>query len=177
MITLDRLNEHDLEDTFRARNEITVMQWCRQNFPLHWEGHLKWYAKQQEDPSIEMFAIRANDDVCDDELVGVCGLTDIDNLNRRAEFSCYIIPSYQRNGYCTKALIKLFYYGFNRLNLNIIWGETFERNPAFNLFVNKLRMKHEGTRRMFYFKDGEYLDANLVSLTRKEWKIRDIYRS
>ena len=53
-------------------------------------------------------------------------------------------------------------------NLNVIWGETFEGNHAYDMFL-KLGMKHEGTRRQFYFKEGKHIDAHLVSITRQEF--------
>ena len=99
----------------------------------------------------------------------MCGLTSIDYINSRAEFSLYIGHSYQRQGFAKDALKALLEVAFNEVNLNGVWGETFEGNHALNLF-EKLGMKKEGTRRQFYFKGGKYIDAHLVSITREEWR-------
>jgi RimJ/RimL family protein N-acetyltransferase len=124
---------------------------------------MRWFANQAEDPTISMFGI-FNCDV----LVGVCGFTDISHVNRRAEFSLYIGLEYQRMGYGIQALKTLFHHGYGDLNLKVIWGETLETNPALHCF-EKLGMQIEGVRREFYYKDGEYLDAILISMTREEF--------
>jgi RimJ/RimL family protein N-acetyltransferase len=105
------------------------------------------------------------------DLVGVCGLTSIDLINQRAEFSLYIGPEYQGLGYGKAALLTLITHGFRVLNLNCIWGETFNKNPAAEMF-EELGFKKEGTRRDFYFRDGRFINAHLYSLLRSEWKSR-----
>ena len=138
-----------------------VYTWCRQFAPLHWDDHVSWAKKQVDDPKIEMFVL---EDEVDNIAVGVCGLTDIDMVNRRAEFSLYIGPEHWHRGYAAAGLKALFSWGFNSLNLNRIWGESFDGNPAIKLF-EKLGMEKEGTRRDFYFRNGRFIDAHLYSIS------------
>ena len=149
--------------TYYWRNDYRIWKWCRQNDCLEWSNHVKYSDKISDDKSIKMYSIYVTD-----IMIGVCGLTDIDNLCQRAEFSLYIAPDYQRKGYASAALKTLFSHGFMNQNLNVIWGETFEGNPAYDLFL-KIGMKHEGTRRQFYYKEGKHIDAHLVSMTRSEF--------
>lgn len=123
-------------------------------------GHLSWFKKQAFDPKLSMFS------VLDEKgrLAGVCGLTDIDLLNRRAEFSCYIEPMKQGADLGSRTLKTLFMHGFKDLGLNRIWGETFVDNPAFDLFTKRLGMDFEGTRKEFYYRDGHFIDAHLVGI-------------
>lgn len=158
----------DAPSTFHWRNSDSIMKWCRQRDPLHWDDHLEWFDRQRTDPSIEMFGIQ-QDDL---GFVGVAGLTDVDHVNKRAEFSLYIAPEHQKKGLGFKALSTLFEHGFSAYGLNIIWGETFEGNPAVVMF-EKLGMKHDGVRREFYFKGGLYFDAHLYSITAEEWMDND----
>ena len=151
--------------TFRWRNDYKIWKWCRQNDQLINKNHLDWFDNIRNDPTIKMYAILNQID----ENVGVCGLTDIDRLNQRAEFSLYIGPEYQNKGYGKAALKTLLSHGFMNQNLNVIWGETFEGNPAYDMFI-KLGMRHEGTRRQFYYKEGKFIDAHLVSITRIEYE-------
>jgi RimJ/RimL family protein N-acetyltransferase len=149
---------------FKWRNDYRIWKWCRQNDDLNLKNHVDWFDRISTDSSIKMYTI-----YCDSGYpVGVCGLTDIDRMNQRAEFSLYIGPEYQNNGFAKATLKTLFSHGFMNQNLNVIWGETFEGNPAYDMFL-KLGMKHEGTRRQFYFKDGKHIDAHLVSMTRQEF--------
>jgi RimJ/RimL family protein N-acetyltransferase len=163
---LRRLEPRDLEDTFAWRNDPEVWIWCRQYAPLHREKHVEWYDWQAKDPAVSMFAITVAYD--EPRLVGVCGLTSIDHVNARAEFSCYIAPEHRGNRYAERALQGLFSHGFDYLNLNSIWGETFEGNPASGLFL-KLGMTHDGIRRNGYYRGGMYIDAHLYSLLKSEY--------
>jgi RimJ/RimL family protein N-acetyltransferase len=63
-----------------------------------------------------------------------------------------------------KALKMLFKFGFDDLNLHLIWGETFDGNPACALF-ERIGMEKEGTRRDFYFKEGKFISCHLYSIT------------
>lgn len=152
------------------RNNYDVRRWCRQVGLLSDFNQKEWFNKINTDQSIKMFAIIeiGDDEYMKGHLVGVCGLTNIDFINSRAEFSCYIAKDFRLRGYCYSSLNILFGFGFGELNLNVIWGETFEDNPARKTFA-KLGMKEEGTRRQFYYKEGKYINAVLVSITKKEF--------
>lgn len=172
-VTLDRLSEADLKFIFSCRNEPEVFKWCRQNAPLHWKNHVEWFEWQRKDSSTEMFGVWASvhceDPTIDQRLtekvlVGVCGLTGIDKVNGRAEFSLYISPNHWNRGFGQGALKTLFGWGFRALRLNRIWGETFDGNGAASLF-SKLGMEHEGTRLEAYYRDGDFINAHLYSIS------------
>ncbi len=155
-------DETTIKKTLEWRNNPKVYQWCRQRTVISNQEHLRWFDSQSKDPSIQMFAIYGKQD-----FVGVCGLTSIDKSNQNAEFSLYINPGLHSCGFGTDALKTLLKHGFNDLNLNMIWGETFDGNPAAKVF-DKIGMKLDGTRRQFYFKKGKFIDAHLYSMLRSE---------
>ena len=162
LISIDR---SDLKKLREWRNCYSIWKWCRQFDVISELDQERWFEKINKSPDIRMYVITDKEKKL---RVGVCGLTDIDHVNRRAEFSLYIAPEYQRNGYAKDALKTLFCHGFDNLNLHIIWGETMEGNKALGLF-KKLGMKEEGFRRDFYFKDGNYIGATLVSIKNDEF--------
>jgi RimJ/RimL family protein N-acetyltransferase len=162
-IRLDALEEDKIGLFQRWRNDPRIYDWCRQNKLITRRDQIEWYKSQNDDPSIRMFVIKEGE-----KEVGVCGLTSIDLINRRAEFSLYISPTDQGKGIGRKALKSLFYHGFNGLNLHVIWGESFEGNPARKMF-RELGMVEEGIRRDFYYKNGKYINAVLYSITRDEF--------
>lgn len=155
----------EFTQAWKWRNDERIWKWCRQRTVLSWDQHEKWGKGLINESSIKMFCIYDINDV----FVGVCGFTDIDNVNRRAEFSLYIGPQFQGKGFAKDALSALFGHGFHDLGFNSIWGETFDGNPAIELFY-KLGMKLEGTRRQFYFRSGKFIDCHLVGITRAEWE-------
>ena len=165
MLGLRRIRKTDLTVLFDARNDPGVYKWCRQYAPLHWSGHEAWYNWQATSKDCEMFAVERLDSGYNlSDPVGVCGLTSIDYINSRGEFSLYIKRENQGCGFGREALILLFDFGFNTLGLNRIWGESFEKNPASSTFLS-LGMEHEGVRKEFYFRNGNYIDANLYSIS------------
>lgn len=151
----------------KNRNNLLIRRWCRQTGLISEADQQKWFKRQNDDPTIQMFEVYP-DDVDGGVPWGVCGLTSIDLHARKAEFSLWIAPDKHRKGMAKKALKTLFSYGFDELGLNVIWGETFEDNPAKFLF-KKLGMHVEGVRRDFYFKNGKHTDAILFSLKDHEW--------
>lgn len=151
------------DKAFAWRNDFAIWRWCRQNDLITEKKHKEWFDRISVDSSIKMYAIVDGPKMC-----GVCGLTDIDRVNQRAEFSLYIGPEYQGNGFGEAALKTLLSHGFLNQNLNVIWGETFEGNPAYNMFT-RIGLRDEGKRRQFYFRHGSFIDAYLVSMTRAEF--------
>lgn len=149
------------------RNNYDIWKTCRQSDLISDYAQDKWFEKQANDPTIKMYTI-----ACSSELVpvGVCGFTSIDYVNRRAEFSLYVAPENQKRGLGSAALKTLVCHGFQNLNLNLIWGESFADNSARETF-KKLGFTEEGRRREFYFKGGEFVDAYHYSMTRKEFDL------
>lgn len=168
-VYLRRLHGDDVVPTFEWRNDPRIYKWTRQNAPLHWGAHGAWFANQWADKSLSMFMVVDREG----KKLGVVGLTDIDLVNRHAEFSCYINPDEHGNGFGTAALKTLFDYGFRVLGLNMIWGETFEGNPAHKTF-EKIGMKCTGYRDDFYFRDGKFIRAHLYSVKGSEWNIHKL---
>lgn len=162
-VSLDTLKWANADIYRQARNRPEIYKWCRQVGLISETDQTKWMQSQNDDSRIRMFEVIAKD------LVGVCGLTDIDLINRRAEFSLYIMPEYQGKGYSKPALQTLFTWGFKSLGLESIWGETFQGNHAAEIF-KAMGMIFEGTRRNFYYKDGQFINADLFSILRSEWK-------
>jgi RimJ/RimL family protein N-acetyltransferase len=148
------------------RNDPRIWKWCRQNDLISEGAQEAWYVRMLSDPTIRMYLV-----LRDGVVVGVTGLTSIDQTNQRAEFSLYIGPEQQGGGLGGAALETLLAHGFKALNLNCIWGETFDKNPAVHVF-DRLGFVKEGTRRSFYFREGRFIDCHLYSLLRSEWESR-----
>jgi ribosomal-protein-alanine N-acetyltransferase len=162
-VKLGPLRDNDSEKVFEWRNDPRIWKWCRQNTVLNWDNHTYWFHAMQKDPTVDMLAIHGPS-----ELLGVCGLTSIDRLNRRAEFSLYINPERHNRGYGSQALKTLFSHGFKNHNLNTIWGETYAGNPARKTF-EKIGMHLDGTLKESYFRGGKFIDSYLYSITAQEW--------
>lgn len=173
-VGLEYTSASDRDQFFHWRNHEGIWKWCRQNGPINYAQHSAYWYSVDGCQDKKFFSIVA----CEGTLgvtpptfktVGCAGLTSIDNVNATAEFSLYIGPEHQGKGYGKAALKTLIEYGFRYLNLNSIWGETFQGNPALKMFLD-IGMKKEGIRRDFYFRNGHYMNATLISVLRKEWQ-------
>lgn len=160
-ISLGPISETMLPTLREWRNTYSIFKWCRQFEPISEVAHKTWFNTLETDQTKKMYAVH-NEAF---ELIGVCGLTSIDYINSRAEFSLYIGPEFQGKGYGEAALSELLALAFNVLNLNSVWGESFDENPAMEMF-ERVGFKKDGVRPQFYFREGKYVDAHLFSITR-----------
>jgi RimJ/RimL family protein N-acetyltransferase len=154
------------------RNDFAVWKWCRQFTLIDEESQERWLDRISSDSTIKMFTIVAD---CHGtwglRSVGVCGLTSIDHVNQKAEFSLYIAPEYRGRGYAHDALLTLLKHGFDDFNLNRIWGETYQDNPARNIF-DRVGMVAEGWLRDSYFRNGQFIRSVIYSMLRKDFYAR-----
>lgn len=167
---LRALDSTDCQKIRQWRNDWRIWAWTRQNDLISDVEQTRWFERQSLDPTIKMYGVtmKVNGSA---ELIGVAGLTSLDWANRRAEFSLYIAPDQQKNGYGRQALSMLLTHGFENLGLNQIWGETFEGNPALKMFIG-LGFNVDGKRRDFYWKDGKFVGAHMVSMLASEWRAK-----
>lgn len=166
-VSLAPLDSTDMGWVREGRNDHNVWKWCRQHNFISDAEQIRWFNRQSEDPTIKMWKI-----VCQSDEkkapIGVCGLTSIDYVNRRGEFSLWIKPALQGRGLGKVALSLLLEHGFSNFGLNLIWGESFAGNQAIRMF-EALGFKRDGLRRAFYFRDGRFIDAHLYSILAEEF--------
>ncbi|HRZ15339.1 MAG TPA: GNAT family N-acetyltransferase [Candidatus Omnitrophota bacterium] len=171
-VFLRALEREDLPKLRDWRNDPSVRVWCREFMELNMSNQEAWFAKINADPSVKMFAVcssATDKGIYASDLIGVCGLTSIDPLCQDAEFSLYIAPDFQRHGYGRDALKTLLEWGFLQANLNRIWGESFEGNPAIPMFMS-LGFCIEGFHRSGYFKSGRHVNYYTIALLKEEFK-------
>lgn len=167
-LSLKALDSTDIEFARRCRNDWRIIRYCRQRDVISDLDQRDWYERQRLDPTIQMYKVVLAIGKFE-EAVGVAGFTSISYPNRTAEFSLWIDPERQKMGFGRQALTILCNHGFENLGFNVIWGETFDGNPAGKMF-EALGMVKEGTLRQRYWKDGRICDSHIYSLTRDEWK-------
>jgi len=160
----------------RWRNDYKIRKFCRQHTLIDIYSQQEWLIEQVENPKIKMFGVGIFDSKTNPKDltlaptidVGVCGLTSIDFINRSAEFSLYIAPEHQKKGYGKKALELLLKHGFEDWNLERIWGETYDKNPASKTF-EIVGMQKEGTLKNSYFREGKYIDSHIYAILKDDY--------
>lgn len=106
-----------------------------------------------------------------DELIGNCGIVDINSIDRTANVGIFIgEEKYRNNGYGREALCLIIEYGFNILNLHNIDLSVFSFNKRAINCYKKIGFKEYGRRHECYFLDGNYYDKILMELLEDDYR-------
>lgn len=133
----------------------------------HGESQRKWVDSLRE--TEKYFFIYLKEIYKQLEFLGYCGLDKIHLANRTAEISLLISPFCRRKGYGRKAIDELLKFSFEVLNLNLIYGESYQTTDSIE-FWYKVGFKKEGVLRMRKYWAGDYYDSIMFSMTREEWE-------
>ena len=112
-----------------------------------------------------------------DRPIGTCGLMLIDWQVRSAGFGIGIgEPREWGKGYGSEATRLLTGYAFETLNLNRVWLEVYAGNPTAQHVYETVGYRLEGTQRQAAYKEGRFIDVDLMSVLRADWdaaRVRD----
>jgi len=123
-------------------------------------GHAAAYERGE---SLEL-AIEAREGAT---LVGAIGLR-MEREHERAELGYWIGVPHWGRGYATEAAKALLRHAFEEEGMHRVFAYHFANNPASGRVLQKIGMKHEGTRRGHSRKWGEYLDDECYGVLRSE---------
>lgn len=161
-VRLNVVSEKHLDWLRTWRNDATIRARTREWKLLNNIDQKKWYAQIHDRPKWPehlMFSIEIKEsfsniignskeaaslsNVLDLNseawfMCGICGLTNIDWINRSAELSFYIgSEKYQRRSIGSRALERLKDEAFTIMNLDLIWAEVYEYAITIAEFLKK----------------------------------------
>lgn len=173
LIRLRAIEKEDLKQLRNWRNEPEIKKFTREYRELSMQNQLQWLDSLASDKNTIMFAVETKKG----KLVGCTGLTYIDWKNSRAEVSIYIgDKNYKGKGYGTDTLKTLIKYGFEELNLHLLFGEIFEYNKANIGLFEKCGFKKDGVLRHRLYRDRKYWNSIIYSILDKEWQQQKFHR-
>jgi len=105
----------------------------------------------------------------DDKFIGYCGLDKFHPINRTAEISLLIGMTFTRQGIGREAVKFLLHYGFDLLNLNLIFGEVYLTTTNSKFWLKQGFKKEAILRHRKYWK-GKYYNSMVFSITQKEYQ-------
>lgn len=105
-----------------------------------------------------------------DKLVGCIGLHGLSKPNRRASLGYWLSKNCQKKGIMTRSVKAFIDYSFKTLNLNRIGLEASTKNISSCAVAERLGFVKEGIVRQFEFVDGRFLDCQVYSILKSEWK-------
>lgn len=116
--------------------------------------------------------------LADDRPIGTSGIFEIDELNGHAGIGISIgEKSLWSRGLGTDAMFALLDFGFGQLRLERMWLEVYDFNRRAQRSYEKAGFVLEGVERHAIFRQGRYIDVQLMSILRDEWAVGERKRS
>ncbi len=106
--------------------------------------------------------------VVDDEVVGVCSLSEVSKDYHHAELGYWLGKPYRGKGIMTKAAEEVVKFGFLELKLHRIDVWHYDINKGSQRIIEKLGFVYEGTRREAYFKNGKWVSSLMYGMLEEE---------
>lgn len=159
---LQTLEEEDAKRLRDIVNQEEVRRFVGIREPMNLEEEKEFIEELKERDDITLA-------ICvDGELVG--DITIKEQEEGVGELGILLDPEHHGQGYGTEASKLLIDHAFNQLRYHRIYARTFESNTASQKVWEKLDFTREGEMREHVFKDGEYEDAYIYGILKKEWR-------
>lgn len=104
------------------------------------------------------------------QLVGSCGFHSLEPEHFKVEIGYELSPEHWRKGVMTEVLERIIKFGFNDMELNRIEAFYDPENVASKKVLAKVGFKEEGVLVERFFEKGNFVDAALSSLLKKDYK-------
>ena len=136
--------------------------------PTHEVSHLAWVQGLAGRRDLVAFAIRT---VPGKRLIGVCQLTGIDPVHRRADLQIRIGDDRTRGrGLGLEAVRLLLAFGFDDLNLHRISLQVFATNTRAIKTYERAGFRQEGRLREAIYVDGRFVDHLTMAILKREFR-------
>lgn len=111
-----------------------------------------------------------------DELIGNCGLTDVNHRDRACEIGVFIgNKGYWGQGYGPEAMKLLMGYAFDYLNMNTILLRVYSYNERAITAYRKIGFREVGTWRRAITLEGTEYDVVFMDMLAEEFRAGDHY--
>lgn len=170
-VRLRAVERADLPRFHEWLNDPEVSEGLSLYLPLSSADEDKWFDGAMQGPPEERpLAIEIRDGNTW-RLAGNARLFRLEWTNRSAEFGIFIGDKSKWNkGYGTEALQLILKHAFETLNLHRVHLRVHASNLRARRSYEKAGFVLEGTLRQALFRRGTYVDVNVMSLLRPEWK-------
>ncbi len=164
IIGLRAIEESDLEPLLAWRNRPQLRRYFREYRELSLTNQKEWFEKTvRGESSLRMFSVI---ELANNRLLGCCGITYINWVDRNGDFSIYIGADdlYADDKFAIDAGRTLIRYGFEELNLHRIWAEIYDFDEQKIKMFATLGFTLDGRHRESHFTEGKWCDSLFYSL-------------
>lgn len=159
------LEETDLEFVHELNNEYSIMSYWFEE-PYESLTELKYLCEKHMMDNDERRFVIEDDGV----LAGIVELVDINYIHRNCEIQIIVKPEFNGRGYAKFAFSECLSYAFNILNMHKVYLYVDTSNDRAVHIYEKSGFEIEGTLKEQFYTKGEYQNAYLMGLLKRDWK-------
>lgn len=170
-IRLRAIERADLPFFVEWLNDPEVRHGLKLYLPLSMAEEEEWFEKMLQRPAVERpLAIEVpGGDTW--QLIGNCGLFNVDWKNSSAELGIFIgRKDLWNQGYGSEVVHLLCRHAFDTLNLHRLYLHVYDYNLRAIRAYEKCGFVKEGRLREAHYQDGKYHDVWILSILRSEWE-------
>lgn len=168
-IVLREMAAEDAELVVTWRNDPSVAAQMFGSPPASIGQHLEWFEQMKRGGRRREFVI-ARVQLSGEQPVGTIGLSEIDDVHRRAEYGIAIgEPSARGQGVAREASKLILDFAFQVLGLDRVFLHVFASNTNAIRLYERLGFVREGTLRRHVWKDQLPRDVLVMGLLKSEW--------
>ena len=168
MYNLRELEKKDIEQINNWRKNEDLIKYLEAPYRyINLDVENKWYENYLNNRNT---TVRCAITTEDDNIIGLITLADINSVSRSAVL--HIMIGNEENcgkGIGSFAIKQMLNHAFLNLNLNRVELEVLSQNIRAKKTYEKIGFKYEGTRREACFKNGNYIDIDIMSMLKKEF--------
>ncbi len=169
-LLLRKLELNDAPEVQLIRSDELVMIYMdseRQLTIQHSENFISDNLKMYEEKTGIFWAIIEKST---NTFIGDFAFFKIDHKNSRAEIGYTLKPEYWGKGFMKEAMLPIFNFGFNDLNLHSLEANINPENNNSRTILTKMGFQKEAYFRENYYYNGDYLDSEIYSLLKSEFQ-------
>ncbi|MCL5265013.1 MAG: GNAT family N-acetyltransferase [Chloroflexi bacterium] len=165
-VNLRPIERSDLHNMVVWRNKSRVLRAFFSQRSLTMSEQERWYEEYCRREEDTLFIVETKEG----KPIGTVGLSNIDPVNRSAEFGRLMIGEDDELGksYASDATRTLVRFGFVELSLNRIWLEVFAWNQQAIILYGRCGFWQEGVKRQAILAGGVFHDVVLMSVLRDD---------
>lgn len=111
------------------------------------------------------------------KIVGLIGFSSLKHIHRKGEIGYWLDAKQQGKGIITRACRALITYGFQEMELNRIVISVSTANERSKKIPKRLGFQYEGILREDYLLREQFLDMEMYSMLKKDWKLPPIKKN
>lgn len=168
-LILRKVEKKDAKDMFEYANNLEVTKY------LPWkidamdevEEYIDKNIKNYKQRELGIWAIEYKEDR---KMIGSIEYNEWNPIYQNANIGYVVHQEYHNKGIATEALKKVIDFGFENMELNRIQIDCVKENTASSRVMQKNGLIYEGTLRQAGKYKGNYVDKDIYSILRQEWK-------